>query len=242
MRPTLEVLMRLSILAAVVSLAGLSSLFACTATGTKTIIDDTPDGGKTSSSNGTSPTPGSSSSSSSSGGGGTICDQVCAKAASANCSGQSTCVKDCESQQSQVPAGCKTQLDDALQCAASRATGFKCSSSGKATAQGCDTEGNALVQCMMNGGGSSSGGSSSGGGGNCGNITTGVAACDTCVTSNCCAQNAACGNDCFAILQCFQNCTDNACYTQCENQHPAGVSQEQALLSCVSSNCSSVCQ
>jgi hypothetical protein len=173
--------------------------------------------------------------------GGSACERVCAKAKSASCSEQSTCVADCEADLANVPASCKAESDAAMECAATKATGFTCNSKGKAVASGCDAESTALVQCIL-GGGKDAGTDS--GPGSCGNLTSGNAACDTCVNQRCCAQAAACSNDaeCGAILSCFSTCNDNACFTTCENKHPTGVAKEQAFYACLGSSCKTQCQ
>jgi hypothetical protein len=177
--------------------------------------------------------------------GGTICERVCDKAAAANCPAQSTCVKDCEADLGKIPASCKEQADAANECAAERATSWKCSSKGRPQVDaGCDKESEALVSCVLGGGGG--GGTDGGGGGSCGNLSSGNAQCDTCVNSKCCAEATACSNDpaCTDILGCFstKNCADDACYTQCENAHPTGVQKEQAFYGCLGSSCKTACQ
>lgn len=171
--------------------------------------------------------------------GGTLCEQVCAKAASASCSKQSSCVADCEADQKKVPDGCKAQAEDALECAATKATKFECSSSGKPLAKdGCETESKALVDCVLGGGKTDAGPK------DCGNLSSGSAACDTCVNASCCAEAAACSGDaaCTNILDCFSSCTNSACYTTCENANPTGVAKERAFYGCLDSKCASACQ
>lgn len=171
---------------------------------------------------------------------GTLCEKVCAKAASTSCSKQSTCVADCEADQKKIPDGCKTQAEDALECAATKATKFECSSSGKPLAKdGCETESKALVDCVLGGGKTDAGGPK-----DCGNLSSGSAACDTCVNASCCTEAYACSNDvaCGNILDCFSGCTTAACYTNCENTYPAGVAKEKAFYGCLDSKCSSACQ
>lgn len=199
---------------------------------------------------GTNPTPtadGGSSGSTSSGSsgkpsssGGTICEKICAKAESAKCSGQSTCITDCEADQKKIPAGCQTEADAAQKCAAEKATHFQCSSSGKATVKGdCDTEGSALVQCVLGGGKPDSGGPK-----DCGNLKTGDKTCDSCMEASCCSQLAACSGDkaCLDIIDCASGCTDNACVTNCENAHSAGITKERALIGCMTTSCKTQCQ
>ena len=149
--------MRFALIACGVSLLGLGLATACSSPTIHTIDLTEGDGGTASSTNPTNPKPGTSGGTSGTSGtsgatGNTTCDKICAAAASANCSKQSTCVADCEADAAKIPAGCKTEAD-ALQACAAKATSFKCSSTGKPTvASGCDDEGNALLKCLTSGG------------------------------------------------------------------------------------------
>ena len=170
---------------------------------------------------------------------GTTCEKICAKAASANCSAQASCVSDCEADQAKIPAGCKAEADAVQECAATKATTFECSSKGKPIVKGaCDTEGNALVQCVLNGGKKDAGGPT-----DCGNLTSGSATCDTCVNAKCCAEAFACSNDAAGgdVLDCFSTCSDSACFSKCEADHPAGVAKEKAFYNCLGTQCSAQC-
>lgn len=210
---------------------------ACTATQT-TIPLDFGDAGSS-----TNPTdPGSSGSSGTSGSSGkpagTTCEKICEKAASAKCSGQSTCVADCEADQKKIPAGCKTEADAVQECAATKASKFECNSKGKPVVKGdCDTEGNALVQCVLNGPKPDAGPK------DCGTLKTGDATCDTCMEAKCCSQLAACSGAkaCTDLLDCYGGCNDNACYAKCDTDHPGGVTASKAVFSCMSGSCSAQC-
>ena len=49
--------------------------------------------------------------------------------------------------------------------------------------------------------------------------------------------------ECVAILSCFNDCNDNACFTQCEQDHPSGVAKEQAFYQCISGpKCGQACK
>lgn len=225
-------------------LALVLSIVACTATaetipgsptatndagrGTSVDDDETKDGGSSKSSSGSS--------------GGSICEQLCEKGASASCAKQSTCVADCETELKQIPAGCKEQADAANECAIGRGTGWKCSSKGRPQVSGgCDDEAQALVDCVLNGGAGGGGG----GNGSCGTLTSGSQTCDACVQQKCCSIQKACSDDaeCVAILDCFNDCNDDACFTQCEQDHPSGVAKEQALYGCISGpKCGQACK
>lgn len=216
----------------------LGSIAGCSASGAAT-------GEPTSSSGGTTPSDGGTTTPGKDGGTtatGSACERSCAKAEGAKCSGQATCVADCEADLTKIPASCKDLAAALTECAASKGT-FSCNSKGKATVSaGCDDEGNALVACVL-GGGKDAGAD---GGGSCGNLTSGSAACDSCVNQKCCAQAAACSNDaeCTAILQCFGTCspTDNACFTACENKHASAIAKEQAFYGCLGTSCKAQCQ
>ena len=233
--------MRFIMVACGVSLTGLLGVLAACSSPTIRGLDlGDGDGGHVTATDPNKPKP--SGSSGTSGAPSTTCGKICAAAASANCSKQSSCVDDCEADQSKVPAGCKTE-GDALQECAAKATSFKCSSDGKPTvASGCDTEGNAFIQCVLGGGKKDSGAPTTG----CGNLSSGIPACDTCQNANCCTEAAACSNDaaCGDVINCLStnNCSTQACYTMCENAHPAGKAHEQAFYACLGAKCSAPCQ
>jgi hypothetical protein len=70
-------------------------------------------------------------------------------------------------------------------------------------------------------------------------------ACGTCLNTSCCDAWAACGGDdeCIAIFDCTNTCNgDDACFTQCESDHPNGTANEQALLVCLAGSCTTACQ
>jgi MYXO-CTERM domain-containing protein len=62
--------------------------------------------------------------------------------------------------------------------------------------------------------------------------TSGQGACMTAV--NACLNDAACN----ALVQCFNNCTTNSCYQQCQQNNPGGVSKYIAIGDCI---CDSAC-
>jgi hypothetical protein len=98
------------------------------------------------------------------------------------------------------------------------------------------------AECSDTSGGGGGGG---GGGGMCGDLATGVAACDTCLDTNCCSQNMACSGSmaCLGYLDCLStmNCTTTACADGCSASNPGGASLLNALDSCMSSKCSTQC-
>ncbi len=233
--------MRFTLMTAVVSFASLGVLFACSVSAPSNPFPISDEAGTVPVGSGTTKAPSTPTKPS---GGGSTCEKICEKAASANCSKQSTCVADCEKDQKSIPSTCQDEVDDANACAQKSSTTFKCSSSGKATAVGCDTEAKALLTCITSGTPSSSGGTSSGGTppASCG-LTSGDKTCDTCLDTSCCTQSTSCsGNsECMAILTCFGSCNDDACFTACETSHPTGKTAEQALFTCMGSSCNAEC-
>lgn len=231
--------------AAALGLGSFSLATGCTVTTTQT---DFPDGGEfTLGDGGHADAHASSDGGGGGGGGGTgSCADFCAKAASASCPSQSTCESDCTTQTSKVPAACSDAWDAVLQCGATTGSFNSCDSQGKPKLSGCDTETQTFVSCLTSGGGGGGKDAGGGGGGSCGNLQTGNAACDTCMKNSCCTQTAACDSNaaCVAILQCFtdDNCSADACYTNCENQHTSGVTAEQNMYSCMQNSCASACQ
>lgn len=81
---------------------------------------------------------------------------------------------------------------------------------------------------------------------NCGQFVFSVAACDNCVTTNCCAPANVCSSDpdCFSLGNCLQSClpTDTLCQSNCRMLLPAGTGTYAALGLCISSNCAAQCQ
>src|SRR4051812_10004897 len=89
---------------------------ACTTTVTQLPFDGT-DGGKTTGSNGTTPKPDGGDGGKKATTGTGICADFCAKAASENCSSQSTCEADCKKQIDTSPADCKDEAEALIKCA-----------------------------------------------------------------------------------------------------------------------------
>lgn len=245
--------MRFALIACGVSLLGLGLATACSSP-TIRAINLTEDGGPATSTSPTNPKPGTTS-------GGT-------SGSSGTPTGNSTCDKNARGRRERqlleaVPrasptarptprgsSGLQTE-GDALQACAAKATSFKCSSAGKPTvASGCDTEGQALLTSTNGGSSSGSSGSSSSGGssgGNCGNLQSGVAACDTCQAAKCCAQaracsaNAACG-DILSTASPPTTARRRRASRHARTTTPAGKAAEQAFYGCLETNCSTRCQ
>ncbi len=77
-----------------------------------------------------------------------ICDRICAKAASAKCAKQSTCISDCEALTTSTPAECKAERDATLDCALKAATSFQCAADGTPKVVGCDAQATELTACL----------------------------------------------------------------------------------------------
>jgi hypothetical protein len=97
-------------------------------------------------------------------------------------------------------------------------------------------------------GGTSSGGSSSGGtssGGTSGTGTGGASGdpCEACVESTCAAQLTACDDDpgCAALLDCLDQCNDEACGNACFTANPGAGPLLEAIDTCAEQQCASTC-
>lgn len=211
---------------------------ACSTTVTSTPDTSAGDAGKTSSSKDeTKPGAGGGGGGSSSSGTG-ICADFCEKAASADCSSQSTCEADCQKQLDAAPA-CKDAAEALIACGGKTGTFDGCSSSGKPKLKGCDDETLAYLQCVQ-GGGPKDGGTNPGPS-KCDQLETGDAPCDTCMDSKCCAQETACIDepDCLDFFDCIGNGTPQA---TCESQHAAGAAVATSIDQCMQSSCAAACQ
>ncbi len=82
-----------------------------------------------------------------------------------------------------------------------------------------------------------------------GTTTPQPTACDTCLATNCAAQQAACGagSDCAANHECIQGCVAGApdklseCFDACGSVHTEGKTAGDALGTCTSQQCSAQC-
>jgi len=122
------------------------------------------------------------------------------------------------------------------------------SSSGTGGAAGASTGGTSATGGSGGTGGmagSSTGGSSTGG--MAGSASGGSAGagndCLNCLQNNCatelgtCAANA----ECYAIITCAGNCSDQACVDQCYTDHPTGQTDFDAVDTCIGQKCSTEC-
>jgi hypothetical protein len=207
--------------------------------------DTSGDGGKTTSTNPTTPT-GKDGGTTKPGTGGTgICADFCAKAASANCSSQSTCEADCKKQIDSSPADCKDEAEDLIKCGGTSATFDGCSSSGKPKMKGCDDETMAYLKCVQGGGGTKDGGTSTDSGtttgGKCDQVETGDPTCDACMDSKCCGEETACVDEptCLDFFDCIGN---GGTETSCKTQYPAGYTAALGVSQCMQTSCSAQCQ
>src|SRR5438309_7018047 len=65
-------------------------------------------------------------------------------------------------------------------------------------------------------------------------IDYGTQSCTSCMRASCCDKDNACvaSQDCVAILQCADPCTDKACVDACRSQWPAGAAIVDELVAC----------
>jgi hypothetical protein len=77
-------------------------------------------------------------------------------------------------------------------------------------------------------------------------VNSGMPACDTCMTTACCAQVTACLFDaeCNALSSCLYKCAvgDQACIDACTSTHPAGASLLNSANDCENTTCSAACK
>ena len=110
---------------------------------------------------------------------------------------------------------------------------------------------NSLSACANNTCGSACSGAAGGpgpgpapdpGGASCG-LTSGDAACDTCLNASCCTQTTTCVDDadCVALVRCYDACADDACAAACDSGHPGGLSKLDAVSTCAETTCKSQC-
>jgi hypothetical protein len=126
--------------------------------------------------------------------------------------------------------------------------GFGGSSSGGSSSGGSSSGGSSFGGSSF--GGSSFGGASSGGSGGEGDTGSGgvaggepVDACEECFDTNCSTQSDACeaNADCGALLDCWDQCTDEACYETCYTTHAAGAPLVDAMIECEQLHCATQC-
>lgn len=171
-----------------------------------------------------------------------------------NCSTTSPCSADPADTQAEL-ASCNQSYNDATCGAKFQAAGqclysvTKCGSDLKtdkaatdaASKTSCSQQIAAYQSCKAGGGSS---GSSGGPGASCGTITWKDPACQSCMTTSCCAEELACSNNnaCLTILACIQSCgADQACGDKCVTNNPAGQADEGKLATCFN-GCSAQCQ
>lgn len=81
-------------------------------------------------------------------------------------------------------------------------------------------------------------------------LGTGLASCDTCLGSSCCAEDQTCGfdQDCMAFVSCTDACfpldggaPDTQCESDCESTYPKGANELANLDNCMQNSCSTTC-
>jgi hypothetical protein len=78
----------------------------------------------------------------------------------------------------------------------------------------------------------------------CGGLGSDLAACDSCMKSQCCDEASACGSSqsCFNYWDCVVECDgDPSCRAECEDSYPSGVGPYEGLSSCLLDNCYMQC-
>jgi hypothetical protein len=92
-------------------------------------------------------------------------------------------------------------------------------------------------------------------------LPTGIPACDTCVSANCCSADDTCGSDtnCISFIECMDSCEGDsldggpssdaaadggvaACMNACQTEYPTGASELAALDSCLEGACATACE
>jgi hypothetical protein len=160
------------------------------------------------------------------GSGGSIpldCQEVCAKEAAANCPNdppEAQCVAECQDDLSAWTTACPSESNALYQCIKTTGT-VVCDNNGESQIEGCDPE---LVSW-----------------GSCAVCVPSPAddACEQCQKASCCNEFQAFFGAANALdyTDCFDACSDQACYDACDAQYPAAAQAFGAVLSCVVGNC-----
>jgi hypothetical protein len=156
------------------------------------------------------------------------CRDWCAKAASANCPEQLSCVERCEAQVREVPVECATELDDVFECAFYNGT-FECHADGRASVSGCRGAQGELAECMQKAAIT------------CAQLSFGVAACDACMDGACCAVETACAREpeCVALVVCLA--AGGKTREECEAMHPTAIPLKNEVFQCSATHCDNEC-
>jgi len=83
-------------------------------------------------------------------------------------------------------------------------------------------------------------------------LSTGIPACDTCISAGCCGVDQQCGNDqdCLAFAECVSECETpgssdagdgGSCVSSCETEYPTGAGLLSSLDSCIEAECGAEC-
>lgn len=165
------------------------------------------------------------------------CDTFCAKVSAAACSAAGSCKADCQKQLTDTPSQCRAEVRAVIACSANEGKVTGCDAKGKAKLEGCNTQLSAYLGCLLGGGGSDGGTDA---GSRCNEITSGNAACDTCMDASCCKEETACAAspDCLAFDDCIAKGTARA---TCEGDHPRGRDLSAAIGACRTRACRASC-
>jgi hypothetical protein len=170
------------------------------------------------------------------------CATYCKKVESLNCANKATCTDDCENAYDAAPSQCKSPLKDLTKCLATDATFNGCADGKPKKKAGCDDEYSTVLKCAEDAD-KDAGKEAGGSGPDCKSITTGLGqACDTCMDTNCCAQESTCaGNpECNEYNKCVVE--DGKPVATCKSEHPNGWQDAQSYGLCGGTNCADDCQ
>lgn len=74
-------------------------------------------------------------------------------------------------------------------------------------------------------------------------LASGLATCDACIDTACCAQSSACVGDadCTAFIGCLNGCGDEVCANACAAAHATGAAKLGDVVTCLESSCGPSC-
>ena len=125
---------------------------------------------------------------------------------------------------SELVATCGAQVSAVTACVASAEV--TCDEDGYAEIAGCDAQDRALEACAI-----------------CVPVST-DGGCESCEKAKCCDEMKAVvlDPDADAYQECLFACTDPACQEACDETHSATLEAMMAHVTCVDSNCGTVCE
>lgn len=167
------------------------------------------------------------------------CPVFCQKVRAAACPSAGACETDCQNQLRMTPSQCRGEVLAVIACSANEGQVVGCDDRGKARLQGCEAPVGDYLGCLL-GTGNGDAGLDAGPAPRCEDVTTGKAACDTCMDKSCCAEEAACAGspDCVAFEGCVGRGTARA---TCEGDHPKGSQLSDAVTRCRGARCGGDC-